>query len=230
MTGMSDYSGKNWLAYIVGKTAMPALPTVSIGLFTTAPTDDTGTGSVEVSGNAYARVTTSGTNWNAATGISGSNPTEVPDSISNNAALTFPTATGSWGTVIAYGAFDASTLGNLLFWDYLGNFSWLPCTVSSASPGVITAHAHGFSAADNVIFTTEYGGTIPTFSQSNFTGTLAVVGPTTDTFTVTNAATAVNTSSTGNGMIRKIVPQSVVNGVQVSFAGGTPGALVVTAA
>ena len=132
--------------------------------------------------------------------------------------------------VIAFGAFDASTVGNLLWWDYLGNYAWLPCTVSSASPGIITAKAHGYSAADNVVFSTEYGGTAPSFSQSNFTGLLAVVSPATDSFSVTNASTAVNTSSTGSGMVRKVISQSIPNGVTASFAGGTPGQLVLNAA
>ena len=65
-----------------------------------------------------------------------------------------------------------------------------------------------------------FGGTAPSFSQSSLTGILAVVGPATDTFTVTNGGTAVNTLATGNGMVRKIVQQSVPSGVQPSFAAG----------
>lgn len=145
----------------------------------------------------------------------------APSSVANNGVITFPQATASWGTVIAFGLYDASSSGNLTFWDYLGNFPWLPATVSSASPGVITAKAHGYSAADPVVFSTEYGGTAPSFSQSNFTGVLSVVSPSTDTFTVTNAATAVNTSSTGSGMVRKITQQSIPTNVTASFAAAT---------
>ena len=72
-----------------------------------------------------------------------------------------------------------------------------------------------------MVFSTEYGGTAPSFSQSNFTGVLAVVSPATDTFTVTNASTAVNTSSTGSGMVRKIVQQVIPTNTTVSFAAGT---------
>jgi hypothetical protein len=36
------------------------------------------------------------------------------DTASNNAAVEFPTATGTWGTVVAVGVFDALTSGNLL--------------------------------------------------------------------------------------------------------------------
>ncbi len=151
-----------------------------------------------------------------------------PSTASNNAAISFATpGTGGWGTALAFGLYDASSSGNLLAWDYLGNYSWLPCTISSASPGVITAKGHGYSAADNVIFSTEYGGTAPSFSQSNLTGVLAVVSPTTDTFTVTNSSTAVNTSSTGDGMVRKIIQQTIPANVVTTFPAST---LVLSAA
>lgn len=215
MTGFSDYSAQNGLNYVVGKTAMPTLPAVYVALFTAVGTD-AGTGFTEVSGGSYARVATSGATWNAASG-------SAPSSVNNNSAITFPTATADWTgagatPIIAIGLYDAASVGNLLAWDYLGNFSWLPTTVSLASPGILTVKAHGFSATDPIIFSTEYGGTAPTFSASNFTGVLKVVSPATDSFSVTNAATAVNTSSTGSGMVRKIVQQLVPTGIQASFA------------
>jgi len=114
-----------------------------------------GTGAVEVSGGSYARVATASATWNAAS--TGADPT----TISNAATITFATATASWGNVVAFGLYDALTSGNLLAWDWLGNYQWLPCTISSASPGVITAHAHGYAAADPVVYTTVFGGTAP---------------------------------------------------------------------
>ena len=154
----------------------------------------------------------------AASASVGTEPAVTPASVSNAAIVTFVTATASWGTVIGFGLFDAATAGNTLTFDYLGNFPWLPATVSTASPGVITAHAHGYSAADPVVVTQKYGGALPTFSQSNLTGVLAVVSPTTDTFTVTNGGTAVNTSATGDFAVRKLVQQSIPSGVTASFA------------
>lgn len=219
MSGMSDYSAQAFLNWVVGKTAMPALPTHTYLALFTAVGSDSGSGFTEVSGGSYARVAVE-TDFAAATG-------SAPSTIQNNTAIAFATATASWGTVEAFGFYDALTAGDLLFWDYLGNFTWQPCTISSASPGVITEHAHGYSAADNVVYSTEFGGALPTFSASNLTGLLAVVSPTTDTFTVTNGGTAVNTSSTGSGSMRKVVPQSVPSGVQASFASG---ALILSAA
>lgn len=212
MTGFSDFHGRKVIDYTTGKTAMPTLPTVYVALFTAVGADD-GTGFTEVSGGSYARKGTAGSDWNAASG-------SAPASTTNAAALTFPVATADWGTVIAFGLYDAPTGGNLLAWDFLGNFAWRPVTVSSASPGVITGKAHGYSNGDPVRFSTEFGGTAPTFSQSNFTGTLIVANATTDTYTVTNSATAVNTSATGSGMVRKILQQAIPNGVQASFAIG----------
>jgi hypothetical protein len=138
----------------------------------------------------------------------------APASITNNATITFPAATGSWGTVTAFGLYDASSSGNLMIWDYMGNFSWLPATVSSASPGVITAKAHGYSNGDSFVFSTEYGGITPSFSAGNYNGTQTVAGASTDTFNVTG----VNTSTTGSGNVRKVASQSVPSGVTAFFA------------
>jgi hypothetical protein len=86
---------------------------------------------------------------------------------------------------------------------------------------VITAKAHGYIVADLVEWSIEYGGTNPTFSASSFTGVLAVNTASTDTFTVTNASAVVNASATGNGMVRKILPQSITNGSSAAFPAGS---------
>jgi hypothetical protein len=141
----------------------------------------------------------------------------APSTVTNASVVTFPQATASWGTVIAFELRDASSSGNLLAWDYMGNFSWLPATVSAASPGVITAHSHGYSNGDSFQFSTEYGGTAPSFSAGNYTGLQTVAGSATDTFNVTG----VNTSATGNGMVRKVTQQSIPINVTASFAAST---------
>lgn len=141
----------------------------------------------------------------------------APSSVTNGAGINFPQATASWGTVVGFELRDAITSGNLLMADYLGNFSWLPATVSAASPGVITAKAHGYSNGDSFVFTNEYGGTVPTFSAGNYTGIQTVAGVTTDTFNVTG----VNTSATGNGLVRKVTQQPIAINVTASFAAST---------
>lgn len=69
-----------------------------LALYTAAPSD-TG-GGTEVSGGGYARQSVVFT-------VTG-------NTASNNAAIEFPTATASYGTVTHIGVFDASTAGNLL--------------------------------------------------------------------------------------------------------------------
>lgn len=58
--------------------------------------------------NSYARVYVGPTtaNWSAATANNG---TTV-----NNLTITFPTATGDWGTANGFGIWDSNTNGNLL--------------------------------------------------------------------------------------------------------------------
>jgi hypothetical protein len=213
MTGFTDRTSQGILGHIVGKTAIYTMPTAYLALFTAVGTD-AGTGFTEPAVGSYARVATAAADWNAASG-------SAPSQISNANTLTFPTATADWGSIVAFGLYDASSTGNLLVWDFFGNYAWLPATVSAASPAVITAKAHGYSVADTVRWSIEYGGTNPTFSASNFTGPLAVATASTDTFTVTNAAVAVNTSATGSGLVRKVVPQSILNGSSAAFPAGS---------
>jgi len=217
MTGFTDRVSQGILGHITGKSAIFTMPTCYLALFTGVG-NDAGTGFTEVTGGAYARVSTAATDWNSASG-------SAPSTISNLNTLTFPTATANWGSVIAFGLYDASTAGNLLAWDFFGNYNWLPATVSAAAPAVLTIPNHGFLANDLVEWTLEYGGANPTFTASNFTGQLVVVSPTSNTFTTTNGGTAVNTSAAGNGMVRKMISQSIVSGVQASF----PAASVVIA-
>lgn len=93
-----------------------AAPTYYVALATSAGSDVAcGT---EVTGGSYARVAvvSSLANWagtqsaGSTTASSGTNGTT-----SNNAAITFPTATASWGTVVEVCVLDASTSGNLLW-------------------------------------------------------------------------------------------------------------------
>lgn len=100
---LSDYLENKLLDHTVGKTSY-TMPTAYIALYTVTPSDSGG--GTEVTGGSYARVTTAGANWNAASG----------GSTSNSADLTFPTASASWGTVVAVGILDASSAGNLLWW------------------------------------------------------------------------------------------------------------------
>ena len=102
MANISTYAADKLLDHLLGKTSF-TMPTVYVGLYTTNPTMPAGTGGTEVSGGAYARQALSPNTAAAASG-----------SASSNASISFPQATGSWGTVTGIGLFDAATVGNLL--------------------------------------------------------------------------------------------------------------------
>jgi hypothetical protein len=77
----------------------PTRPTAwYVGLFTAAP-GETG-GGTEVSGGSYVREAVTFT-------VSGNLAT-------NSAAVEWPTATGTWGTITDVAVFDADTGGNML--------------------------------------------------------------------------------------------------------------------
>lgn len=100
MAEMSNYLENALINATLRNTAYTSPATVYLALYTSDPTDaDAGT---EVTGNAYVRQSiTFGAPSN---GVS-----------TNSAAIEFPQATGSWGTVAYIGIRDASTNGNLLY-------------------------------------------------------------------------------------------------------------------
>lgn len=104
MPGLSNYLENALCNHVFRNSALTAPAAVYVALYTSDPTDaDSGT---EVSGNAYAR--------QAVTFGAPSNGV-----ISNTGAVTFPTATGSWGTITHFGIRDAATVGNLLVYGAL---------------------------------------------------------------------------------------------------------------
>lgn len=104
MDAKSNYLEDAILNHVLRNTALTSPTTVYVALFTVAPTD-TG-GGTEVSGGSYARqAVTFGA--------------PVSGTVANSGAVTFPTATANWGTIVAIGIFDAVTVGNLLYYGNL---------------------------------------------------------------------------------------------------------------
>lgn len=94
----SNYLETELLDHVFAGNAYTSPSTVYVGLFTTNPDED-GSG-IEVSGGSYARQAgTFSVTGNTAT---------------TTAAIEFPTATGTWGTVTHIGIYDAVSAGNLL--------------------------------------------------------------------------------------------------------------------
>lgn len=105
MPAKSTYLDNALLAAVLTHTTFTSPVTVYAALFTVAPT--AGGGGTEVSGGSYARQAV--TFGAPASGVT-----------SNTAPVNYPAATAPWGTVVAVGVFDASTVGNLLYFGNLG--------------------------------------------------------------------------------------------------------------
>jgi hypothetical protein len=100
MAEMSNYLEDALINATLRNTSYTSPAAVYIGLYTSDPTDaNTGT---EVSGGSYTR--TAVTMGAPSNGVS-----------TNTAAVEFPQASGSWGTVGWIGILDATSSGNLLY-------------------------------------------------------------------------------------------------------------------
>lgn len=101
MGSFSNYLENKLLDHVF-KTASYTVPTnIYIALSTADPTDSGGS-IAEPVGNNYARTVMN--SWDAASG----------GAIANTSQITFPTASGSWGTISHFAIFDASSAGNML--------------------------------------------------------------------------------------------------------------------
>ena len=100
MAEMSNYLENALINATLRNTSYTSPAAVYVGLYTSDPTDaNTGT---EVSGGSYTR-----------TAVTMGSPT---DGVSTNtAAVEFPQASGTWGTVGWIGILDATSSGNLLY-------------------------------------------------------------------------------------------------------------------
>lgn len=99
MSAMSDHLENEILDHIlsVGSYTMPSA--VYLGLSVASMGDDAS--GTELSGSGYARQAVT---FSAASG----------GTTSNSAAITFPTATGTWGSIGYWSLWDASSSGNML--------------------------------------------------------------------------------------------------------------------
>lgn len=106
MGALTDYLENELLDHVIGNESYTAPATLYVGLAQSVADDGTITG--EPSGNGYARVavTNNATNFPAASGGSKTNGTEI----------TFPEATGDWGTLSVWFIADAATGGNVLIY------------------------------------------------------------------------------------------------------------------
>ena len=101
MAGFTNYAENLVLTWTFTASAATRPTSWYVALYTVAPGE--AGGGTECSGTSYARQTVTFT-------VSGTAPTTA----SNSAAIEFPTAGGSWGTIVAAAILDASTAGNMI--------------------------------------------------------------------------------------------------------------------
>lgn len=100
MSTFTDYLEEKLLEHTFTNTSYTSPTNVYLGLFTVAPSDSA-SGTEVASANGYSRQACA---FDAYSG----------GQIKNTSAETFTASGGNWGTVVAFGLFDASTGGNLL--------------------------------------------------------------------------------------------------------------------
>lgn len=105
MGSFADYLEDKLLDHVFNQTAFTSPTNVYFALSTTTINDD-GSGMTEPSGGSYARkqVACNVTNFPASSG----------GAIANGTAITFATATASWGTIVDFAIMDALSGGNML--------------------------------------------------------------------------------------------------------------------
>jgi hypothetical protein len=121
---LSNYAELAILEHSVGKTSWTK-PSCYVALYTVAPTDSSSGTEVSSSGTAYTRQQLLNTDWASASS----------GSITTASDVTFPTATASWGTVVAAAIVDASSSGNIIWYGTLTSNK----TVDSGDTFKITA-------------------------------------------------------------------------------------------
>ena len=211
-----DYLENKFLEHITG-TAYTA-PTMWVGLSSTIPNEN-GTNITEPSGGGYARVTTAA-KWGSVTS----------GSVSNNADITFPESTGTWGSEITHFIlFDASTAGNALRFEWLGRTSgsdkfFNPSDVNTTT-NRITLTSHGYVNNDQVVFGVNSGSTLSSGLTANTRYHVKVIDANTiELYSDVALTTIIDITSTGSGtqFLFKIQPRTVnASGITLRFATGS---------
>lgn len=99
----SDYLESKILNHVLRNVTYTPPTTVYLALFTVTPSD--AGGGTEASGNGYARQAIT---FGAPTGTT---------QVANTNDILFPAASpAGYGPLVAFGIFDAATVGNLLYW------------------------------------------------------------------------------------------------------------------
>jgi hypothetical protein len=101
MAGFTNYTENLVLNWVFTANSATRPTSWYVALYTVAPGESGG--GTECSGTSYAR-------QSVAFSVTGTAPTTA----ANSAAVEFPTAGSSWGTIVAAAILDASTSGNMI--------------------------------------------------------------------------------------------------------------------
>jgi hypothetical protein len=202
----SDFLELELLDHVLGNAAYTAPANIHVALFTVAPTD--AGGGTEVTGGSYARVqvTNNATNF----------PAAAAGLKQNGTAINFAQATADWGTVVAFGLFDAATSGNLLYWGWLGTDDGDLFTATVAD--VLTAPGHALANDNQVRILVVPDGTLPTGLTEGTTYFVISLSGDTFSLSTTQGGGAVNITAAGSGLVAKLTAKPVLNGDTPSFA------------
>lgn len=201
-----DYAKEAILNHFFKGTVYTQPTNLYVGLSTTDLLHD-GSGLTEVTGNAYVRVQNN--SWTVTN----------PNQISNTNAVTFPQATGSWGTPIQAFVADASTAGNLIARCPIVYPNTLVPFIADHTANVIYVPSVGFSNGQNVRF---YAQNLPSPISGNTSYFVISVNTTNDSFqlSLTSGGAAITLTADGHGFVGQDFSQPVVLNNTVSFAAG----------
>lgn len=220
MGALADYAEISVINLLLNKIAFTA-PDTYVGLFTVAP-NDSGSGGTEVSGGSYARQRvypnndpTNTPKWKSA--VSQGAGTHLGYLVENLQDIAFPVATANWGTIYAWGVWDALSGGNLLLHGWLSNtVKEFTVDADGVTNDDIVSPGHGFAANDRVIFR---GGSLPTGLSADTVYYVISAGLTSDNFRVSTSegGAAVNLTAVGRGEVWKVDYKVVNNNDQFKF-------------
>jgi hypothetical protein len=223
----SDYTEGNLLRSVFQGAAFPVPTTVYVslhnGLVAEQVRDQNATAhtstEVTTTGTGYTRASVpSTTAWWAYTASGG---TAQPSRVNNAQTISFPTPSAGWGTIYAFGVYDAVTAGNLLYWgDMVGATLAAYCT--AANPCVLSCAGHGLTAGMQVRVWSAANMGMPALpaglsdEQVYYVGNVA--GDNFSLFTTPGTTSPVATTTSGLVLFAQDQSQVVNTGNTVQFA------------
>ncbi len=132
-------------------------------------------------------------------------PLSVAGTLDNDTAILFDVPAGN---VVAWGIWDAATIGNVLQTGWFSTVSGLGiCRSADVTANDVQSVAHGLAADDRIVFEVVEGLTIPAGLTAGTVYFVIAIGLTTDAFRVatTSGGAAIDITAVGSAIWRKVV-------------------------